>query len=196
MISWLHHVCFIFREPSVIHGFIRLYLILSFTLALIVLGAWVWTLHHIVLVTYPYGKTQVVLLHFACGIMGFEHRDNYPFERDMEVRTLSTITYRPSEAAVVDHYQTQPSFTFWDYLYGTDYSWSITFPFWLPFAVLILPPTTITARHLLKRRHQRHHKGLCPYCGYDLRASPHRCPECGTPINGNTLNKTPDSAST
>jgi hypothetical protein len=54
------------------------------------------------------------------------------------------------------------------------------------FAVPIWPlavPVVIAAG-LLQYRHRRRHRweseGLCRQCGYDLRATPERCPECGT----------------
>jgi hypothetical protein len=57
--------------------------------------------------------------------------------------------------------------------------WWISFPFWL-LALIGLLPAAFWLRH---RRHQRraNEQKICPTCGYDLRASPERCPECGSP---------------
>lgn len=55
-----------------------------------------------------------------------------------------------------------------------------TWPTWL-LPVLALPlPIFWAMRRMLRRR--RPQDGLCPLCGYDLRASKEVCPECGRPI--------------
>ena len=53
----------------------------------------------------------------------------------------------------------------------------VTLPGWLPALALGLPP----ALWLLHRRRlaRRASAGPCAACGYDLRATPGRCPECG-----------------
>jgi hypothetical protein len=53
-------------------------------------------------------------------------------------------------------------------------------------ATILLPVLWLAAcvrRFALRRRRQR--KNLCQKCGYDLRASKDRCPECGAPLTEN-----------
>jgi hypothetical protein len=62
----------------------------------------------------------------------------------------------------------------------------VAIPYWfIIFALLVVP--AIDLRGFLHFRHRRK-RGLCPTCGYDLRASPDRCPECGTMMELKTWN--------
>jgi hypothetical protein len=59
---------------------------------------------------------------------------------------------------------------------------TLVFPHRFATVLLALLPAARLARWLRTKR--RRTRGLCPSCGYDLRATPDRCPECGLgPIN-------------
>lgn len=55
---------------------------------------------------------------------------------------------------------------------------SYTVPLW--FVTLLLAAWPVWAVVRLVRRRRRFAEGLCQVCGYDLRETPSRCPECGT----------------
>lgn len=63
------------------------------------------------------------------------------------------------------------------------YDWRyVRFPIWPVLALAALWPTGVAAVAIVQAIHRRRQmrKGLCHVCGYDLRATPTRCPECGT----------------
>ncbi|HSZ54997.1 MAG TPA: hypothetical protein VK797_05010 [Tepidisphaeraceae bacterium] len=63
-------------------------------------------------------------------------------------------------------------------------------PCWpLVLAFLILPAYWLMIR---LRNKKREHS--CPNCGYDLRATPDRCPECGTPVAKEPADQSPRPA--
>jgi len=59
--------------------------------------------------------------------------------------------------------------------------WNLEFPIW-PIAVMtaVLPLSQLEWWRRARRTIRREKHGRCAHCGYDLRATPVRCPECGT----------------
>lgn len=64
----------------------------------------------------------------------------------------------------------------------------VELPYWMPF-VLAAAPLAFAARTARQRR-LRLRRGLCVSCGYDLRGSGKRCPECGTATAATALAQT------
>lgn len=50
-------------------------------------------------------------------------------------------------------------------------------PYWIPTILSAILPMVWCLTYLRHRRRQK--AGMCRKCGYDLRGSPRRCPECG-----------------
>jgi hypothetical protein len=66
---------------------------------------------------------------------------------------------------------------------GYGWRWDVK-AYWVLLAALALPAGRVIlarSRQLAAYRadRRRNRVGLCPSCGYDLRATPDRCPECG-----------------
>jgi hypothetical protein len=66
-----------------------------------------------------------------------------------------------------------------------DEYWTLSVPAWFLILITALAPSVWLRRRL--RQRYRATYNLCLTCGYDLRASTDRCPECGTAVTMNGL---------
>lgn len=63
---------------------------------------------------------------------------------------------------------------------GMTEAWlNVRIPYWAPALLAAIAPLWWLVRGRTWRRRQRVAQGRCAECGYDLRATPGQCPECG-----------------
>jgi hypothetical protein len=61
--------------------------------------------------------------------------------------------------------------------------WFVKVPFWFPAILTLILPLLWLSKHRKEAiRRDRRNRGLCITCGYDIRATPEMCPECGMKV--------------
>jgi hypothetical protein len=114
---------------------------------------------------------------------------NVPFGEDKGL-SAEAMSFGGDDFAIVHNYIFDPAnkdsriigFHFVD---GTVGPWGWNFhatlvPYWALVAILGLLPARLLRQTSMRWRWRR--QGRCGACGYDIRHSTDRCPECGTPI--------------
>jgi hypothetical protein len=112
-------------------------------------------------------------------LSGYERMATWAPQTAGSLRGMDGGTLEPSHVAPGWQARTDVSAA-----WGTMPSVSVVMPHWIVFLVTaILPGVAIyrIKRDTAKARELRRvMRGACPKCSYDLRATPQRCPECGT----------------
>ena len=118
---------------------------------------------------------QFTVFDHFCILSSYPHhlhvlvqRDNYAHDAPLDAIFGSTPLSPRLEFLEIQIARTPTTLRIW-------------LPYWLPVLLFLPLPLWYFARALHHRRRIAHN--LCLMCGYDLRATPDRCPECGRPTS-------------
>lgn len=129
---------------------------------------------HVVLSLYA-GPARVPPPH------GLRYERGDPSPAELELMTVLLLCYDPTARTV--HWE-RGGFAWSQRQSSRDLIVTGVVPFWAVSLASAGPPVGWIVmrlrRAMRRRRGGEKTTGLCPVCGYDLRATPHRCPECGT----------------
>jgi hypothetical protein len=164
---------------------------LSFVLSLAVCALWARSYWHYDQITHYYDYRDSILyewyLRSVLGEIHFNRNSSGPWEPDLELgerwRYDSNDTH-PTQTLLALHAQpdsNKESVLFLGFGYFRAESRGGELVIAVPHWSLALLFSILPAFHLLValRSRRRHRAGLCRRCGYDLRATPDDCPECG-----------------
>ena len=119
--------------------------------------------------TWLYGRRDGMML-----LIAIEPRRSWRWERPDPTRPLAWRSWRtyPRRLGFALSCRVSPGAAQWP-----SAEWTAAVPMWaLSAATAALP----AGRLISRLRRQRQRPGFCGRCGYDLRATPDKCPECGT----------------
>ena len=163
---------------------------LSFLLLATMVVLWIRSRHHADAVGFYTPSGHLEAISSDKGGMLFFFSD-IPFGREMglsaDAMSTSAQEFTPIHDLLFDVTSLKTKLIGFQLASGTVGQWGWKFsavivPYWALLILLAILPLTQFRGSVVRARRKK--RGECLICGYDLRHSQDRCPECGTPIGG------------